>query len=60
MTSLVPSASNGCSAALRAKVGNGITGSLGPALSVMGALPGHFNTDLSAIDLLLLSGLAES
>ena len=42
--------------ALRTKMGGGGAASLGPALAVMDALPGHFNTDVSAIDLLLLSG----
>jgi len=42
--------------ALRAKLGPGGIGSLGPALAVMDALQTGFATDLSAIDLLLLSG----
>jgi LCP family protein required for cell wall assembly len=42
--------------ALRTKMGGGGAASLGPALAVMEVLPGHFNTDVSALDLLLLSG----
>jgi polyisoprenyl-teichoic acid--peptidoglycan teichoic acid transferase len=41
--------------ALRAKVGSGL-GSIGPALAIMDAVKGHLHTDLSAIDLFLLSG----
>jgi LCP family protein required for cell wall assembly len=41
--------------ALRDNLGSGI-GSLGPGLAVMDALKGHLHTDLSAIDLFLLSG----
>jgi LCP family protein required for cell wall assembly len=40
--------------ALRAKIGSG-PGALGPGLAMMDALKGHLNTDLSALDLLLLS-----
>jgi len=43
-------------AALRAKLGGGGLGSLGPGLAVMDALKGLMATDLSAIDLYLLSG----
>ena len=42
-------------AALRDKLGAGI-GGLGPDLAVMDALSDHLKTDLSAIDLFLLSG----
>lgn len=41
--------------ALRAKLGSGL-GMLGPGLALMDALKGHLHTDLSAIDLALLSG----
>jgi len=43
-------------AALRAKLGSGGLGSLGPGLALMDALKGRLNTDLSAFDLFLLSG----
>jgi LCP family protein required for cell wall assembly len=43
-------------AALRAKIGSGGLGSLGPGLAMMDALKGQMKTDLSAIDLYLLSG----
>lgn len=43
-------------AALRAKLGGGGLGSLGPGLAIMDALKGLMATDLSAIDLYLLSG----
>lgn len=43
-------------AALRAKIGPGGLGSLGPGLAMMDALAGKMKTDLSAIDLYLLSG----
>jgi len=43
-------------AALRAKLGGGGLGSLGPGLAMMDALKGLMATDLSAIDLYLLSG----
>jgi LCP family protein required for cell wall assembly len=43
-------------AALRAKLGGGGIGSLGPGLAIMDALKGLMATDLSAIDLYLLSG----
>jgi hypothetical protein len=43
-------------AALRAKLGGGGIGSLGPGLAMMDALKGKMATDLSAIDLYLLSG----
>ncbi len=42
--------------ALRSKVGSGGIGSIGPGLSLMDALSGRMHTDLSAIDLFLLSG----
>jgi polyisoprenyl-teichoic acid--peptidoglycan teichoic acid transferase len=42
--------------AIRAKMGSGGFGSLGPSLAMMDALKGHMKTDLSAIDLFLLSG----
>jgi LCP family protein required for cell wall assembly len=42
-------------AALRAKIGTGGFGSLGPGLSMMDALADRMKTDLSAIDLYLLS-----
>lgn len=43
-------------AALKAKLGAGGIGSLGPGLQLMDALKGRMRTDLSAIDLFLLSG----
>lgn len=43
-------------AALRAKLGSGGLGSLGPGLAMMDALKGQMKTDMSAIDLYLLSG----
>jgi LCP family protein required for cell wall assembly len=43
-------------AALRAKLGSGGIGALGPGLALMDALNGRMHTDLSAIDLYLLSG----
>ncbi|HEY4768929.1 MAG TPA: LCP family protein [Candidatus Limnocylindria bacterium] len=43
-------------AALRTKLGGGGLGSLGPGLALMDALKGRMGTDLSAIDLFLLSG----
>jgi polyisoprenyl-teichoic acid--peptidoglycan teichoic acid transferase len=46
-------------AALRAKIGTGGFGSLGPGLAMMDALAGKMKTDLSAIDLYLLSGHLE-
>jgi LCP family protein required for cell wall assembly len=42
-------------AALRAKIGTGGVGSLGPGLAMMDALADRMKTDLSAIDLYLLS-----
>lgn len=42
--------------ALRSKLGGGGLGSLGPGLALMDALDGQMATDLSAIDLFLLSG----
>jgi LCP family protein required for cell wall assembly len=42
--------------ALRAKVGAGGIGSIGPGLGLMDALAGKMRTNLSAIDLFLLSG----
>lgn len=42
--------------AVRAKIGAGGIGSLGPGLSMMDALKGQMMTNLSAIDLFLLSG----
>jgi LCP family protein required for cell wall assembly len=42
--------------ALRDKIGPGGFGSLGPGLAMMDALAGRMKTDLSAIDLFLLSG----
>lgn len=42
--------------ALRSKIGSGGIGSIGPGLSLMDALGGRMRTDLSAIDLFLLSG----
>jgi len=43
-------------AALKAKVGAGGPGSIGPGLGLMRALEGRLRTDLSAVDLFLLSG----
>jgi len=43
-------------AALRTKLGDGLPGSLGPGLAVMDALSTHLATDLSVLDLALLSG----
>ena len=43
-------------AALRGKLGGGGLGSLGPGLALMDALTGEMSTDMSAIDLYLLSG----
>ena len=43
-------------AALRGKLGSGGLGSIGPGLAMMDALNGRMLTDLSAIDLFLLSG----
>lgn len=43
-------------AALRTKLGAGGIGSLGPGLTLMDALKDRMGTDLSAIDLFLLSG----
>jgi LCP family protein required for cell wall assembly len=43
-------------AALRTKLGDGLPGSIGPGLALMDALATHLSTDLSAIDLALLSG----
>ncbi|MGH2488584.1 MAG: LCP family protein, partial [Candidatus Limnocylindria bacterium] len=43
-------------AALRTKLGDGLPGSIGPGLALMDALSTHLSTDLSAIDLALLSG----
>lgn len=45
--------------ALRVKVGEGGLGSIGPGLALMDALEGRMRTDLSAIDLFLLSGHLE-
>lgn len=42
--------------ALRAKLGEGALGSIGPGLAMMDALEGRMKTDLSAFDLFLLSG----
>lgn len=42
--------------AVRAKIGSGGIGSLGPGLALMDALKGQMMTNLSAIDLFLLSG----
>jgi len=42
-------------AALRGRIGSGGLGSLGPGLSMMDALTDRMKTDLSAIDLFLLS-----
>ncbi len=42
-------------AALRTKLGDGFPGSIGPGLALMDALSTHLATDLSAIDLALLS-----
>jgi LCP family protein required for cell wall assembly len=43
-------------AALRTKLGDGLPGSIGPGLALMDALSTHLATDLSVIDLALLSG----
>ena len=43
-------------AGLRSKLGDGIPGSIGPGLAMMDVLSTHLATDLSAIDLALLSG----
>jgi len=43
-------------AALRAKLGDGGIGSIGPGLQLMDAMEGRVRTDLSVIDLALLSG----
>jgi len=43
-------------AALRTEIGDGGVGSIGPGLAMMDALDGQMKTDLSAIDLFLLSG----
>ncbi len=43
-------------AALKGKLGSGGLASLGPGLSLMDALAGRLKTDLSAVDLFLLSG----
>ncbi|HEX2221038.1 MAG TPA: LCP family protein, partial [Candidatus Limnocylindria bacterium] len=43
-------------AALQSKLGSGGFSSIGPGLAVMSALEGRLTTDLSAIDLFLLSG----
>jgi LCP family protein required for cell wall assembly len=43
-------------AALRTKLGEGLPGSIGPGLALMDALSAHLSTDLSAIDLALMSG----
>ncbi len=45
--------------ALRDKIGPGGVGSLGPGLAMMDALKGRMKTDLSAIDLFLLSSRLE-
>lgn len=42
-------------AALRGKIGEGGLGAIGPGLSLMDALQGRMKTDLSAVDLFLLS-----
>jgi LCP family protein required for cell wall assembly len=42
--------------ALKGKLGSGGIGSLGPGLALMDAMAGRLKTDLSAIDLALLSG----
>lgn len=42
-------------ASLRDDIGSGL-GALGPGLEMMDAVKGHLKTDLSAVDLLLLSG----
>lgn len=46
-------------AALKAKLGSGGLGSIAPGLAVMRALEGRMKTNLSAIDLFLLSGHLE-
>jgi LCP family protein required for cell wall assembly len=43
-------------AAIRAKLGGGLPESIGPGLALMNALDTHLSTDLSAIDLALMSG----
>jgi LCP family protein required for cell wall assembly len=43
-------------AGLRARLGDGLPGSIGPGLALMDVLSTHLATDLSAIDLALLSG----
>lgn len=43
-------------AALRTKLGDGLPGSIGPGLALMDALSTHLATDMSAIDLALMSG----
>ena len=43
-------------AALRSKLGDGGVGSIGPGLQLMSAAEGRVRTDLSVIDLFLLSG----
>jgi polyisoprenyl-teichoic acid--peptidoglycan teichoic acid transferase len=43
-------------AGLRSKLGDGLPGSIGPGLALMDVLSTHLATDLSAIDLALLSG----
>jgi LCP family protein required for cell wall assembly len=42
--------------ALRTKIGDGLPGSIGPGLVLMDALSTHMATDLSVIDLALMSG----
>jgi polyisoprenyl-teichoic acid--peptidoglycan teichoic acid transferase len=43
-------------AGLRSRLGDGLPGSIGPGLAMMDVLSTHLATDLSAIDLALLSG----
>lgn len=43
-------------AGLRSRLGDGLPGSIGPGLALMDVLSTHLATDLSAIDLALLSG----
>jgi LCP family protein required for cell wall assembly len=43
-------------AGLRSRLGDGLPGSIGPGLTLMDVLSTHLATDLSAIDLALLSG----
>jgi anionic cell wall polymer biosynthesis LytR-Cps2A-Psr (LCP) family protein len=43
-------------AALRTKLGDGLPGSIGPGLALMDALSTHLATDLSVVDLALMSG----